>query len=841
MSQNRFKPGPSGRTAGPPKVLSSSRPPGWPPAVRDPIRTTSQTKGGTRSFKGADGREHEPFLVQGGDSSAEETMSPRGTTGGSNWPTGAKRKGKDDGRGSSVFVGQVKSGGSGWAQVPDYVPGPAGKQRKAATTKKGITGFVNKSAVNHQFTVSAASRMKVLVSSQQSSGGTSLGNGSQYRSASSADRKSKYEVHVVDVVSSGEDRPTRASRVTSRPTTSANGKCRTVVHDVEEVGNDAPSRKVRSARLKAAGASGTKLPVGAQAINGSSSRVGSGDKLRANRGDGKALRTEREERRGTTGPASSRNDTLRQPRREQSPGEPVGCTKPRVLKRRLIPRETPEELRSDTERLKQNQSRPVAGSLGLTTPTNKRRKVQNANEAIEPDSSVTIVEDTPLSKIKGKTRRKGSSPQPSPSLNSPTSVAANGAKHKHQSAAERPPISRQRTPPKLLKILSSELSPFRPASPESSNLPSISPFVTLDADRSLAEDADEESHRTCPQCMRQLTGPLSEALAAQYTLLTSGPDAANSRFTKGRRRASSEHMALFDFCRQHTAQERLLPFGMERGYPQTLDQPALRHRIRKLLPLLHDVIRNRLESVFKERALKSYSTLGTRRAQGFQNKYMQAHVTASCGYYGRTGASIIFKVLFHTFLRSRDQASTASKPIYPTLTKHDTAPIPPLEFLQDVLVPEAALRLIMEDRKLTGVPQGMKVFTESAEYGAAMFGHSDDDSDDDLDDDSDESDDEADDDIWTSQEEISAQQTARPGIRTREGSPLSYNNNNPATNGANVSPIGGLPDTICIDSDDELLTFPQFTSSASAVRKSGAGSGETMPDAFFCSESGDDL
>jgi hypothetical protein len=93
----------------------------------------------------------------------------------------------------------------------------------------------------------------------------------------------------------------------------------------------------------------------------------------------------------------------------------------------------------------------------------------------------------------------------------------------------------------------------------------------------------------------------------------------------------------------------------------------------------------------------------------------EIYYTDACVYisYGELGSVIIHQTLYGLFPPSSFD---------PTLI----APLTPPEFIQRILVPEAAVGLILEDRRLN--PQNekhkekaVKILRESAAYGVAMF------------------------------------------------------------------------------------------------------------------------
>lgn len=79
------------------------------------------------------------------------------------------------------------------------------------------------------------------------------------------------------------------------------------------------------------------------------------------------------------------------------------------------------------------------------------------------------------------------------------------------------------------------------------------------------------------------------------------------------------------------------------------------------------------------------------------------------GYYGNRGSHYIMETLNEIFLKSD------------YLDKKKTSPLTPIEYLQQVLVPESGMRLIKEDLNLINLHEACKVMEESSEYGSIVY------------------------------------------------------------------------------------------------------------------------
>ncbi|KAJ3022893.1 hypothetical protein HKX48_004936 [Thoreauomyces humboldtii] len=205
----------------------------------------------------------------------------------------------------------------------------------------------------------------------------------------------------------------------------------------------------------------------------------------------------------------------------------------------------------------------------------------------------------------------------------------------------------------------------------------------------------------CPQCLRPLPQPFSKTLARHLRIL-------RKPFISSTERSAATNA----ICRIHIAETRIIPSGISKGYPQTLDASSIGKRVKRLTVPLFNIIKFVAPSHFRKRALAFYKEVGERRAQGAEGR-LKAVAGLSCGYYGTKGGRAISEACFDIFMRAKD----GEKPL---LTNDATSPLPPIEFLQDVLVPEAAVMLIMEDQKMDW-HCAHALLNESAEYGTAMF------------------------------------------------------------------------------------------------------------------------
>ncbi|KAF9537917.1 hypothetical protein EC957_007509 [Mortierella hygrophila] len=141
----------------------------------------------------------------------------------------------------------------------------------------------------------------------------------------------------------------------------------------------------------------------------------------------------------------------------------------------------------------------------------------------------------------------------------------------------------------------------------------------------------------------------------------------------------------FEFCRIHEAEKNIVPAGLERNYPLFIRFDELPDRIRRMEPALLGIIRGTVASPYLDRALASYRTLG-HGARNPQAILAGVQMTLP-GYYGSKGSSKIVEVLVKMFIETQ------------ILTNESARPQVPIEYIQQVLVPETGVRLILEDRR----------------------------------------------------------------------------------------------------------------------------------------------
>ncbi|KAG1738857.1 RTC4-like domain-containing protein [Suillus paluster] len=177
-------------------------------------------------------------------------------------------------------------------------------------------------------------------------------------------------------------------------------------------------------------------------------------------------------------------------------------------------------------------------------------------------------------------------------------------------------------------------------------------------------------------------------------------------------------------CQRHHFETHSLPEAMEKGWPQSIDFKKVPKRVEKMKGALEAVITDadncsdnedsvdddargpRARSAFWREVKKEIKKRGSRTVTGVKGQFASFEKTQP-GYYGELGLLIIHQTLYNLFPFSSFDASSI-------------APLTPAEFIQLVLVPEAAVGLIMQDLHLDR-DEAIVTLRESSQYGVAMF------------------------------------------------------------------------------------------------------------------------
>ncbi|CAL1715163.1 unnamed protein product [Somion occarium] len=194
-------------------------------------------------------------------------------------------------------------------------------------------------------------------------------------------------------------------------------------------------------------------------------------------------------------------------------------------------------------------------------------------------------------------------------------------------------------------------------------------------------------------------------------------------------------------CQRHTFERVQIPLAQQRGWPMSIQWEDVGHRVRQLAGTLRKIVddvdedwlpghvtgpsegedneddaeledeelqgeRPRKGSLFWRDVIRNVKTKGSRQAAGVRNQFSNFSKTQP-GYYGELGYVIIHQTIYDLFPPD-------------SLDADSTLPLTPTEFIQLILVPEAAVCLIIDDLQQNR-PQAIRTLRESAGYGVAMF------------------------------------------------------------------------------------------------------------------------
>ncbi|KAG1251223.1 hypothetical protein G6F68_012388 [Rhizopus microsporus] len=136
-----------------------------------------------------------------------------------------------------------------------------------------------------------------------------------------------------------------------------------------------------------------------------------------------------------------------------------------------------------------------------------------------------------------------------------------------------------------------------------------------------------------------------------------------------------------EFCKLHRLELVLKPLAKRCGYPESINFDAIGKRIENYKSQLDDIIAGRIQSKFKNTVMEDYDEFGAVKARS-EISVLGRVERCLPGYYGSKGSVAISDALTKLYLQTG------------LLTKEITKPQLPLEYIQQILVPEVGLRLI---------------------------------------------------------------------------------------------------------------------------------------------------
>ncbi|KAK9494993.1 RTC4-like domain-containing protein [Lipomyces doorenjongii] len=200
---------------------------------------------------------------------------------------------------------------------------------------------------------------------------------------------------------------------------------------------------------------------------------------------------------------------------------------------------------------------------------------------------------------------------------------------------------------------------------------------------------DKIQLRTCPMCGMEV----SEAVRDRFKVV------------------SDSLRRSYAICISHR-RESTLADSKGKNYPTELDESNLAARAEKYVAILSDIINENRPSIFQEKAKAGALALGGRRMDAL-GQMEDGLGDLLPGYYGLKGNSVLLRVALRSSESAIRRASRRNRWITNvSITGYASA----------VLVPELAIRLIMEDQNVDE-EKAEKIRQESIEYGRVVFGH----------------------------------------------------------------------------------------------------------------------
>ncbi|CAB4495143.1 unnamed protein product [Rhizophagus irregularis] len=223
------------------------------------------------------------------------------------------------------------------------------------------------------------------------------------------------------------------------------------------------------------------------------------------------------------------------------------------------------------------------------------------------------------------------------------------------------------------------------------HLPELPSNDDLNLDLEL--DLVPNSHNLCPYCDNILPDTLPEKIKDQLQNLQNKPITEEERWS---------------FCIMHHGELNIVPHGLSKGYPEYIDFNVLPSRIIKFEKDLIEIINGNISSYYWDITSSIYKEVGYNKAKA-PMMLMNRFEVFQPGYYGFNGLYTIVNTLIDLFVNSNN------------LTKDQTYPLDPMDFIYEVLVPEVTLRLIQEDRNNSITLEDAKeILNDSIEFGVYM-------------------------------------------------------------------------------------------------------------------------
>ncbi|KAI8884109.1 hypothetical protein K501DRAFT_248475 [Backusella circina FSU 941] len=251
--------------------------------------------------------------------------------------------------------------------------------------------------------------------------------------------------------------------------------------------------------------------------------------------------------------------------------------------------------------------------------------------------------------------------------------------------------------------------------------------------KAAENDVPEEDKFECPSCFEVLKRPYPSAVENQIRKFHNQEQRhrneqikqhdAELKLSKKRKQDGSIEKPLLlkkleipelsakEFCHLHKLEMRMKPLGVKKSYPIVIRFDKLPGRVQKMEKDLLDVIEGKTECSFFNDIKEVFKEEGSNKARSTFS-LMSRIDKALPGYYGPRGSAVLVETLGKLFMETN------------ILKREHTKPLQPVEYLQQVLVPESAVRLIQEDLKKKKLPSSREIavntMKESIEFGTVV-------------------------------------------------------------------------------------------------------------------------
>ncbi|KAF6742807.1 hypothetical protein DFP72DRAFT_829593 [Ephemerocybe angulata] len=205
----------------------------------------------------------------------------------------------------------------------------------------------------------------------------------------------------------------------------------------------------------------------------------------------------------------------------------------------------------------------------------------------------------------------------------------------------------------------------------------------------------------CPFCDDVLPDTLTPALKERLSDLVSKTNRAPAPYNPHHRQASM--LLYMDFCAQHKFERDEVPKATKENWPTTIDFEGVPDRVRSFETELQEVMEALTESTFFETAASTFSTSNGGGGKSGALRELNVLGKQGAAYYGERGFYVIVETLRKMFPESEYDAE-ANKPL-----PWDSAVV-------EVLLPETAILLIMQDRNVS-LDEAVRIHGESRVFG----------------------------------------------------------------------------------------------------------------------------